>query len=185
LRAGRFQLTCLISMPYDTRRGAKSAKRIGSGNSLGLSSMCTCIQHRTSAAVIAAWKSAADIRSSRAISCTVSLGFWIRRAAPPARFPTSARGEPSDSRPCEDLGRTFDLAARFNHGASEPGLKCLGRNRLFRHDPHLDKLRPNASHRLRDPCVEGRAFTAANQNFAEEIRNRQPGVRKVLDQPIG
>src|SRR6476469_1558338 len=23
--------------------------------------------------------------------------------------------------------RTFDLAARFNHGASEPGLKCLGR----------------------------------------------------------
>ena len=81
--------------------------------------------------MIAAWKSAADIRSSRAISCTVSLGFWIRRAAPPARFPTSARGEPSDSRPCEDLGRTFDLAARFNHGASEPGLKCLGRNHLF------------------------------------------------------
>jgi hypothetical protein len=26
--------------------------------------------------------------------------------------------------------RTFDLAARFNHGASEPGLKCLGRNRI-------------------------------------------------------
>jgi hypothetical protein len=103
----------------------------------------------------------------------------------PARFPTSARGDPSDSRPCEDLGRTFDLAARFNHGASEPGLKCLGRNHLFRHDAHLDKLRPNASHGLRDPSVEGRAFTAANQNFAEEIRNRQPGVRKVLDQPIG
>ena len=54
-----------------------------------------------------------------------------------------------------------------------------------RHDAHLDKLRPNASHRLHDPCVEGRAFTAANQNFAEEIRNRQPGVKKVLDQPIG
>jgi len=33
--------------------------------------------------------------------------------------------------------------------------------------------------------AEGRAFTAANQNFAEEIRNRQPGVKKVLDQPIG
>jgi hypothetical protein len=54
-----------------------------------------------------------------------------------------------------------------------------------RHDAHLDKLRPNASHRLHDPCVEGRAFTAANQNFAEEIRNRQPGVKKVLDQPLG
>jgi hypothetical protein len=121
--------------------------------------------------MIAAWKSAADIRSSRAISCTVSLGFWIRRAAPPARFPTSARGEPSDSRPCEDMGRTFDLAARFNHGASEPGLKCLGRNRLFRHDPHLDKLRPNASHRLRDPCVEGR------------VHRRQPEFRGRDSEP--
>jgi hypothetical protein len=76
--------------------------------------------------------------------------------------------------------RTFDLAALLSLVSSvSAGITSS------RHDAHLDKLRPNASHRLRDPCVEGRAFTAANQNFAEEIRNRQPGVKKVLDQPLG
>src|ERR1700722_5727495 len=60
---------------------------------------------------------------------------------------SSTNWVPSDSCPFADLGRALDPAARFNHGAPDLGSKCRGRNRLFRDDAHLDKLRPNAPHR--------------------------------------
>ena len=59
----------------------------------------------------------------------------------------------------------------------------LGRT-LSGRDARLDKLRPNAPHRVREPPVEGRVSAAAEHDFAEEISELAARREKYSISPL-